>query len=221
MAPRKKGDGKKGGAASPPKPTIEGLSDDQRYSLVEQHRQKYERLIAAQKAANKAVQDHGKIIKADLGESGMAEIKSLIEAGSVEGVEAIKARIERDLRILRWSNEPVGTIHDLFPETDRRPIGERSYEAGKRQGLAGESCSNPHHPSTEAFREHERGYADGQSTLATKGFSKLETDKNPGALPREQWQQQTADENRRVEEAIKSGNVHTLGTQPASHQVQA
>lgn len=172
---RKKGD-KTGGASSAPKQTLEGLSDDQRYSLVEQHRQKYERTLAIKKAADKALQDLGKIIKADLGAEGMAEIKAVIEAQSPEGVAAIKARVEQAMRVLRWMNEPVGTIHDMFPATDRTPLVERAFADGKRQGLAGEKQNNPHHHTTEAARQHDLGFAEGQTSLAQKGFSKLDPD---------------------------------------------
>ncbi|CAN7380077.1 hypothetical protein LJR220_003379 [Bradyrhizobium sp. LjRoot220] len=165
---------KDGAASAAPKQTLEGLSDDQRYSLVEQHKQKYARLITAQKAANKAVQDHGKIIKADLGADGMAEIKALIEGASTDGEATIKARIERDIRVLKWLQVPIGTMEDLFPSNDRTPLTERAFNEGKRQGLAGESCNNPHHHTTEAHRFHNDGWAEGQKTKATKGFSKLE-----------------------------------------------
>jgi len=170
--PRKKPD--TAASSSKPSTTLEGLSDDQRYSLVEQHKQKYERLIAAKLAANKAVLDFGKIIKADLGQHGLAEIKAVIEGGTTEGEAAIKARIERDARVLRWLGVPIGTQMDIFPDDDRTPLTERAFNEGKRQGLAGESCSNPHHHTTEAHRSHNEGWQEGQKTMATKGFSKLE-----------------------------------------------
>jgi hypothetical protein len=174
---RKKGD-KKGSASAAPKQTLEGLSDDQRYSLLEQHRESYERKLAAKKAADKALKDIGKIIKSDLGKNGMAQIKALIEASTPEGEAAIRERISCDAQVLRWLGVPIGTQADFFPDTDRTPLTERAFNEGKRQGLAGESCSNPHHHATEAHRFHNDGYAEGQQTLATKGFSKLSPDES-------------------------------------------
>lgn len=169
---RKKTDGAK---SAPKAATTEDLSDDQRYSLVEQHRGTHERLLAAKKAADAALKNHGKVVKADLGKAGMAQIRAVIEAQTPEGEAAIKARIEQDAQVLRWLGVPIGSQADMFP-TDRTPITERAYAEGKRQGLAGEKQSNPHAPSTEASREFLRGFADGQQTLATKGFSKLGPD---------------------------------------------
>jgi len=211
----KKGDG---GAPAKSKTTAETLSDDQRYSLVEQHRQTHERLLAAKKAADNALKNHGKIVKADLGKDGMAEIKAVVEAQTPEGVAAIRARIQREARILRWMNEPIGTQADIFPQ-DRTPAAERAYAEGKRQGLAGESCSNPHHHTTEAHREHARGYADGQETKAKNGFKKLDGDAPKGSLPRGDWQKNIAAENAAVQQAIKDGKVAELGTRQPTHTV--
>jgi hypothetical protein len=215
---RKKGDGKKGGTSSASPQTTEELSDDQLYSLTEQHRQKYERLIAAKKAADKAVRDFGKIIKADLGPSGLQDIKDLISLATPEGEAAMKEAMERQARVMRWMNIPIGTQGGLFEETDRTPIAERAYSEGKRQGLAGESCNNPHHVSTEAHREHNRGYADGQETKARNGFKKLE-DEPQGPIPRDEWQRRTADENAAVQQAIKDGTVAQLGTRQPTHTI--
>jgi hypothetical protein len=202
---------KKDGATSASKQTIEGISDDQRYSLVEQHRQTFERLLATKKAADAALRNHGKIIRADLGKYGMDEIKGVMEGSTPEGEISIKARIERDVRILRWMQVPIGSMEDLFPANDRTPLVERAYADGKRQGLAGGSQNNPHHHTTAAAGEHDRGYADGQQTLATKGFSKLEDDDGPkGSVPKDKWAKDLRDQNETVQKAIKSGAVDSL-----------
>jgi hypothetical protein len=214
MARNKKGEG---GASTKPKTTAEALSDDQRYSLVEEHRQTYERLLAAKKTADNALKNHGKVIKADLGKHGMSQVQALIEASTPEGEAAVKERIRRDAEVLRWLGVPIGTQTDMFP-VDRTPAVERAYAEGKRQGLAGESCNNPHHHATEAHREHNRGYEDGQETMARNGFKKLD-DTPKGSVPREEWQRQTAADNEAVSEAIKSGTVHQLGTREPTHTV--
>jgi len=156
------------------KTTIESMSDDQLYSLTEQHRQKYELLLDAKQKSAKTLLDYAKIIKADLGATGLQDIKDLISLDTPEGEAAMKADMERKVRVLRWLNIPIGTQGALFGEPDRTPIADRAFAEGKRQGLAGEKMDNPHHHTTEAHREHVRGFAEGQETLATKGFSKLE-----------------------------------------------
>ena len=159
-------DKKKGDTPSPV--TIEGLSDDQAYSLTEQHRQRYERLMVAKKAANKAVLDFGKIIKADLGDVGLADIKTLIDLSTPEGEAKVKAEMDRQARVMRWMNIQIGTQESLFGE-DRTPAVDKAKAEGKRQGLAGETMNNPHHHTTEAHRAHNEGHAEGQAILA-KGF---------------------------------------------------
>lgn len=172
--PRKKAD--KTGTSAAPKQTAASISDDQLYSLTEQHRQKYELVLQKRKDANKALIDLGKIIKADLGAKGLQDIKDLIALSTPEGEEAMKAEMERQARVMRWMNIPIGSQGALFGDTDRTPITEKAFNEGKRQGLAGESCDNPHHHTTEAHRFHEQGWAEGQQTKATKGFSKLDPD---------------------------------------------
>lgn len=171
MAKRAKKD--KGGAPAP-KQKLEGISDDQLYSLTEQHRQKYETILEAKKKGDKALIDYGKIIKSDLGAKGLQDIKDLIALDTPEGEAAMKAEMVRQARVMRWMNIPIGTQGGLFVDADRMPITERAFNEGKRQGLAGESCDNKHHHTTEAHRAHNDGYAEGQTTKATKGFSKLD-----------------------------------------------
>ena len=163
---------KDGAASSAPKQTLEDLTDDQVYSLTEQHRQKYEILLAAKKKATSDLQQFGKIVKADLGKHGLNQIQALIEGATPEGETAIKARIERDMQVLRWMGVPIGSQADLFPATDRTPITERAFNEGKRQGLAGETNKNPHHHTTEAHRAHNEGYMAGQEANA-RGIKKL------------------------------------------------
>jgi hypothetical protein len=167
---------KDGAKPAAPKQTAETISDDQLYSLTEQHRQKYEVVLEVKKKANKALIDLGKIIKSDLGAKGLQDIKDLIELSTPEGEAAMKAEMERQVRVMRWMNIPIGSQGALFGDADRTPLTERAFNEGKRQGLAGEPVSNPHHHTTEAARKYDEGFAEGQKTLATKGFSKLEPD---------------------------------------------
>lgn len=164
---------KDGAATSAPKTTIEGISDDQLYSLTEQHRQKYELVLEAKNKANKALIDLGKVIKADLGAKGLQDIKDLIALDTPEGEAAMKAEVERRVRLLRWMQVPIGSMGDMFAETDRTPIKDRAFSEGKRQGLAGESINNPHHHTTEAHRALQSGYDAGQAINAG-GIKKLD-----------------------------------------------
>ncbi|MCC8963732.1 hypothetical protein H8A95_15790 [Bradyrhizobium sp. Pear76] len=103
----------------------------------------------------------------------------------------------------------------MFPSDDRTPLADRAFNEGKRQGLAGESCNNPHHVTTEAHRRHNDGYAVGQEQLASKGFKKLDgedDDEEGDGRPRGSFTDQVRDQNDRVQQAIKTGTVDQLGT---------
>lgn len=208
-----KGTKRKSGATNAPKSTIEELSDDQRYSLAEQHREKYEILLAAKKKATNELQQFGIIVKADLGKDGLDQIKAIIEGKTPEGEAAIKARIERDVQVLRWLGVPIGTQTELFPTNDRTPITERSFAEGKRQGLAGENNNNPHHHTTEAHRAHNDGYAKGQEINASR-IKKLD-DTPKGSVPREQWQKQLRENNDDVERQIKESAAKGSSRSPS------
>lgn len=164
---------KKDKASSAPKTTIEGISDDQLYSLTEQHRQKYELLLDARHKANKALIDYGKIIKSDLGATGLQDIKDIICLDTPEGEASMKAEMERKARVMRWMGCPIGSQGALFGEPDRTPIEDRAKAEGKRQGLAGENNSNPHHHTTAAHRAHNDGYGEGQAVNAA-GIKRLD-----------------------------------------------
>lgn len=203
---------KDGGASSAPKQTLEGLSDDQVYSLTEQHRQKYEILLAAKKKATNDLQQFGKVVKADLGKHGLDQIQALIEGKTPEGEAAIKGRIERDIQVLRWMGVPIGSQADLFPATDRTPITERAFNEGKRQGLAGENINNPHHHTTEAHRSLVEGYQAGQAANAS-GIKKLD-DTPKGSTPvdanktfRDQLAKQHDDVAADIKKAAKIGSA--------------
>lgn len=210
---------KDGAGSSAPKQTLEELTDDQRYSLTEQHRQKIEKALATKKAANAAYLNACKIAKAELGPNGMDDINDLIALSTPEGESRMKAQIERQMKVLQWMNVPIGTQSGMFDEPDRTPLAERSFNEGKRQGLAGETNSNPHHQSTEAWHKHNEGYAVGQETLAG-GIKKL-NDTPKGSTPQGDWQTRTREQNLAVEDAIKNGTVERLGNKPPTHQVSA
>lgn len=211
---------KDGAASSAPKQTLEGLTDDQVYSLTEQHRQKYELLLAAKKKATNELQNFGVVVKADLGKHGLDQIKSLIEGKTPEGESAIKARIARDMQVLRWMGVPIGSQADLFPSDDRTPITERAFNEGKRQGLAGESVNNPHHHTTEAHRSHQSGYEAGQAANAS-GFKRLDnTPKGSSAKdPNKEWRDDLAKQNSDVEASIKT-TAQKIGSSRPSYEVQ-
>lgn len=145
------------------------MTEEQRQALhLNSHVPAYEKALEAKKAADAALKNVAKLIKAEGG--SVAAVKLTIELRSPEGEEAFRARIEREIEVARWNG--VGVQVDLFAD-EMVPSEDRAYEAGKRAGMAGEPRQPPHDPSVPQHHRWLDGHADGQKVLATAGFKKL------------------------------------------------
>ncbi|WP_192242924.1 hypothetical protein [Mesorhizobium silamurunense] len=149
--------------------TLEQLSDDQRQALTRQLGEKRTRLVDAEKTAKAARMNHDRLIKSELGENGLDEIKLLEQLETPEGEKEFKERRDREIRIARWAGLAIGSQGEF--ELDRRPAAEKAFDAGKRAGMKGEDCKPPHAPGAEAYDEWIRGWHEGQAVLAG-GFKK-------------------------------------------------
>jgi ribosome modulation factor len=144
------------------------MSDDQRAKLTFQLKGKYERVLAAKKAADKALKDVGKEIKADLGKGGLQDIKDMIRLAEPEGEQELKDAMERRARVMRWLGMDVGHQSDMFADTDRRPITEKAFAEGKKAGLAGETHKNPYHQTNDGHQAWNDGYVEGQGVILAR-----------------------------------------------------
>lgn len=162
------------GAATGPQLSNE-MSDEQRAKLTFQHKEKYQRLMAAKKTADTNIRNFGKEIKSDLGAKGLADIKDMVELESPEGEQKLKADMERRARVMRWMAMPIGSTADLFPANDRRPITEKAEAEGKKAGLAGEPHRNPYHQTNDGHGAWNTGYTKGQDVILAK-FQPTDTD---------------------------------------------
>lgn len=143
-----------------------GLSEDQRIALTFVHKRAYENALAAKKKADAEFKNVAKLARAELGSDAIDDIKDMIAMETEEGELAIKAAIERQLRVARWMGLPYGAQAGLFDNIDRTPAVEKAYANGKRDGLAGASQNNPHDPSVPQHGEYLRGWQDGQAVIA-------------------------------------------------------
>lgn len=149
------------------------MAEDDRKTLFFINRNEYVRLVAAKKAADAALKNHGKQVKADLGENGMAQIKEYERARTPEGKAKIQAEIEAKREAWRWAGLPVNTQADLFGGL--APQDEEAFAAGEESGLCGETYNNPHDPNTLAGRRYEEGWKSGQAKLFA-GIKKKEAE---------------------------------------------
>lgn len=150
--------------------TMAQLSDDQTQALTRQHAAKRAKLVEAEKTAKANRMNFDRVIRSDLGEFGLANIKMLEQLETPEGEAKIRAEMERQMMVARWSGLPIGTQAALFDE-DRRPIEERAHDSGKRAGMKGDNCAPPHAPGTPSYEPWIKGWHEGQAVLAL-GFKK-------------------------------------------------
>lgn len=148
-------------------------SEQDRKVLFFMNRNEHVRLVAAKKAADVALKNHGKQIKVDLGENGMAQIKEYERARTPEGKAKIQAEIEAKREAWRWAGLPVNTQADLFGGL--APLDEEAFEAGEESGLCGETYNNPHDINTLAGEKFEEGWKSGQAKLFA-GIKKKEAE---------------------------------------------
>lgn len=169
--------------AAPPAPRDHNaMSDDQEQKLTRDHAARRQLLLKAETDAKAARLKFDKVIKADLGEFGLANIKLLEKLESDKGEDEIKADLDRRAKVARWAGLQVGTQGSLF-EDDRRTMNEKAYAEGKRDGLKGADPKSPY--SGEAGQEYMRGWHDGQAiTLSgikkTKPEAEIVTPKGNG-----------------------------------------
>ncbi|TJW14377.1 MAG: hypothetical protein E5W82_10395 [Mesorhizobium sp.] len=165
-----------GGAVGPGhNRSAEQLSDDQLQGLTRQHGQKRAKLVEAEKKAKADRMNFDKIIKSDLGSTGLANIKLLDDLETPEGEARIKADMERQAMVARWAGLAIGTQGALF-DTDRRPVEDRAFDDGKRDGMAGKTLSSPHAAGTEAYNKYVQGWHAGQAVNASGIKQKPPTD---------------------------------------------
>lgn len=161
-----------------------GISDDDRRVLFFINRNEHVKLLAAKKAADAALKNHGKKIKADLGENGMRQIKLYEELRTPEGEERFKAQRLADAQVAAWAGLPVNTQADMF--TDLAPLDERAFADGEEAGLRGDTLSNPYDVNSQHGRQFEAGWKAGQERLF-EGIKKMEaaasTDEHIAADP--------------------------------------
>lgn len=142
------------------------LTDDERFALSVIHKRAYEKSLAAKKAADADLKNTCKLLKAELGANALADIKDMIALETPEGEAALKAEIERKIKVARWLGLPIGAQGSIFDEADRQPAVDKARAEGKRHGLSGDACSPPHDPSTPQYQSWIEGWQEGQTVLA-------------------------------------------------------
>lgn len=194
-------------ASETPGPGHNSLSDVDLQALFGQHKQAYEKALAKKKTADAEFKNACKRAKAELGDEAVADIKTAIEIETEEGEAKVKARIELQLRVLRWMGLAIGVQADLFDDTIV-PATDRAFAEGRRDGVAGNPRKTDHHPNTAQYRSYMDGYQVGQEALVRSKIRPAEP-----AAP-------SGDEEDVRPSFLKDCERETLGTEAATHTVQ-
>lgn len=196
------------------------MSDDDLQVLFFQAKCRYKTALEAKKAADAALKNCCKQIKANLGDHGVTDIKTAIELESPEGEAALKERIEREMRVARWMGMAVGSEPGLFDEVDRTPAVDKKRAEGKRHGLAGGPCAPDCDASTPQYSSYLEGFHEGQAALTRQKLRPLsDTEELPsegpdGPLSREEWRSHMRSQDEEVSADIKANGQ--IGTEPAT-----
>jgi hypothetical protein len=149
----------KGKKSQRAKPTPEALSDQQRQTLLFNHRRKLKPLLDAEAQAKAAVKKAYELAKKE----GIPkqDIQLAIRLESDEGIEAAKNDLERTNRIARWLG--VSKQLDLFG--DKETTAQRHFEDGRRAALDDQPAKPPSHLGTKDANTWHEGHAAGRTSL--------------------------------------------------------
>ncbi len=158
-------------AANDAAPAGHNSGDDEKRVVFFIDRNAYIRALATKKAADAALKNVCKTIKADLGEHGLDQIKAYEQAQTPEGKAKLQAEFEARRQAMAWAGIPVDTQLDMFAAPAR---DDRAYLMGEEAGLRGETLANPYNEASEDGKDYARGWHDGQGKLFA-GIKKKET----------------------------------------------
>lgn len=139
------------------------LTEEQRQALALQWKKKYEASLGAKKAADAALKNTCKLIKAELGADGVDLIKDMLLLETDDGEAQLRARAERAKRAAMYMAAPLGSQFDFFD--DRMPATDRAFAEGKRDAMSDLPLANPYDPSVPQFGQYAEGWHAGQRAL--------------------------------------------------------
>ena len=169
MAKKSKTEGKKSTKLTVVSNGAADLRDDELRALAISHKGLFERALAAKKAKDSDFLNVSKRIKAELGKSGVAIIKAMIELDSEEGQAVVIERIRAQAKAARWAGLPVGTQIELsLSEPDRTPAVDRARDEGVQASMGSKPAKPPYSPETPQYKSWMEGFHEHQATLAEK-----------------------------------------------------
>lgn len=147
------------------------LTEDEQRALTYSWKAKFEKqqaVVAKAKSDLRAIEDGA---KSELGKNAVKDIKEMILIEQPGGNASVQAAVERQLRLSRWVNSPVGSQFEFFE--DRRPAVDRAFEEGKTAGLQGLPRKPPYDASVPQYNRWMDGWHAGNDVLLSDFQSKL------------------------------------------------
>lgn len=123
----------------------------------------YRKALAAKKAADAEMKRVGKVIKADLGEHGLTQIKTFEKAQTEDGAAELRAEAEARAQAMAYAGTPSGYQFDLLE--DRTPLVERAAIEGRKAGLLGETLHCPYNEASAEGQAYSSAWHEGQAAL--------------------------------------------------------
>lgn len=143
--------------------------DDLRALALNNHKPAYERSLAAKKKADAAFKNACKLIKAELGPTGVTIIKAMVELDTPEGEAAVTDRIRAQATAAKWAGLPIGAQIELqLGEPDRTPAVDRARDEGKKASMENKPRKSGYAAETPQHAAWMDGYNEHQGTLAAK-----------------------------------------------------
>jgi hypothetical protein len=146
---------------------IKPLTDEQKQKLFFEHVASYQKALKKFKTAQADLKNVGKVIKGE--GTNLADVKLAIALEDPDQEEALRERIQSQLKVAAWLGLPIGYQAGLFsalPEVSNSD--QRHFEDGKRAGLKGESAKPPDHFGQAAADHWLQGYHVGQAVILGK-----------------------------------------------------
>jgi hypothetical protein len=138
------------------------ITSDQRQALALMHRRIYRADLAAKKTADAKFKNSCKVIRSDLGENGVLQIKDMIARETPEGAAKADAEIKARAEVRVWVSDDRQL--DMFP-TASKPVDSEAFQQGKIAGMDDLPCSSPYSESTADGEDWIRGWGVGKAIM--------------------------------------------------------
>ncbi|MEC5289416.1 MULTISPECIES: hypothetical protein [unclassified Aurantimonas] len=138
------------------------MTSDQRQALGRLHLRAYKKAMAAKKLTDAEVKNVCKVLKSDLGDNGLDQVKTMIAMETPEGEEKVKAKLQAQREAIAWSADPDGQL-DMF--SGANPTDTPAFHSGKIAGMDDEPCKSPFVSGTSDDDDWIRGWQLGNSVM--------------------------------------------------------